>query len=92
MYGKIRETQLNQAAIDCLSLVAYRPGITREEIEHLWNRSASSVLGLLVRRDLLRIEREGKGKSSSIRYFTRNVFSTSSAWHRSRPSDRGKRI
>ncbi len=74
MTGKLRETQLNQAAIDCLSLVAYRPGISREELERLWSRPASSVLGLLVRRELLRVEREGKGKQALIKYFPTDRF------------------
>ena len=74
MYGKLRETQLNQAAIDCLALVAYQPGVTREEVEQLWSRPASSILGLLVRRDLLRIEREGKGKQAMTRYFPTDRF------------------
>ncbi len=34
--AKIRETQLNQNAVDCLSLVAYKPGSTCDEIEKLW--------------------------------------------------------
>ena len=42
MYGKMRETQLNQAAIDCLSLVAYQPGVTRAEVEHLWPLTRSA--------------------------------------------------
>jgi segregation and condensation protein B len=74
MTGKLRETQLNQAAIDCLSLVAYRPGISQEELERLWSRPAGSVLGLLVRRELLRIERTGKGKQASTQYFPTDRF------------------
>ncbi|MDZ4852991.1 MAG: SMC-Scp complex subunit ScpB [Pirellulaceae bacterium] len=74
MYGKLRETQLNQAAIDCLSLVAYRPGATREEIEQLWGRPAVSVLSLLVRRELARVEREGKGKQPITRYYPTERF------------------
>jgi segregation and condensation protein B len=74
MTGKLRETQLNQAAIDCLSLVAYQPGITQEELERLWSRPAGSVLGLLVRRELLRIERTGKGKQAVTQYFPTDRF------------------
>ncbi|MCY2973525.1 MAG: SMC-Scp complex subunit ScpB [Planctomycetota bacterium] len=58
--GKLRETRLPPAAVDCLALVAYNPGATREEIEKLWNRSASSMLNLLVRKELLEIVREEK--------------------------------
>ena len=74
MTGKLRETQLNQAAIDCLSLVAYRPGISRDELERLWNRPANSILGLLVRRELLRIERAGQGKRAETKYFPTDRF------------------
>lgn len=74
MYGKLRETQLNQVAIDCLSLVAYRPGATRKEIEQLWCRPAGSVLSLLVRRDLARVAREGKGKQAITRYYPTERF------------------
>jgi len=56
--GKLRETRLPPAAVDCLALVAYNPGATREEIEKLWNRSASLMLSLLVRKELLEIVRE----------------------------------
>jgi segregation and condensation protein B len=72
--GRVRETQLNQAAVDCLSLVAYQPGATREEIEKLWGKPASSVLGLLVRRELLRLERAGQGKGASSRYYPTEKF------------------
>ena len=56
--GKLRETRLPPAAVDCLALVAYNPGATREEIEKLWNQSASLMLSLLVRKELLEIVRE----------------------------------
>lgn len=58
--GKLRETRLPPTAVDCLALVAYNPGATREEIEKLWNRSASAMLNLLVRKELLEIVREEK--------------------------------
>jgi len=67
--GKLRETRLPPAAVDCLALVAYNPGATREEIEKLWNQSASSMLSLLVRKELLKIVRDQepteKSKSKS---------------------------
>ena len=67
--GKLRETRLPPAAVDCLALVAYNPGATREEIEKLWNQSASSMLSLLVRKELLEIVRDQepteKSKSKS---------------------------
>jgi segregation and condensation protein B len=72
--AKVKETQLNQNAVDCLSLVAYRPGSTCEEIEQIWGRPASSVLSLLVRRELLRIDRQGHGKMAKTHYFPAERF------------------
>ena len=75
-YGKIKETQLTQSAIDCLSLVAYQPGATREEVEDQWNQPAASMLSTLVRKGLLRIEKRPsqKGSGEKSHYFTTDRF------------------
>jgi segregation and condensation protein B len=75
-YGKIKETQLTQAAIDCLSLIAYQPGITREEIERQWNQPAANMLSTLVRKGLLRTEKEPSTTKSHLesRYYTTDRF------------------
>jgi len=52
-YGEVRQVKLSQAAIDVLSLVAYRQPITREEIDTLRARPCGSVLRQLVQRGLL---------------------------------------
>jgi segregation and condensation protein B len=69
MYGRIKETRLNQDAIDCLALVAYQPGITREEIDRQWNRSSGAVLAMLIRRNLLELRKLGSGKKSVLQYY-----------------------
>ena len=75
-YGKIKETQLTQSAIDCLSLVAYQPGATREELEEQWNQPATSMLSTLVRKGLLRIEKRPSqnGPGDKSHYFTTDRF------------------
>lgn len=86
-YGKVRETTLTQSAIDCLALVAYQPGVTREEIEKQWNQPASAMLSTLVRKGLLRVDlgdrneqdgeqAENKAKPGKPvqRYFTTDRF------------------
>lgn len=75
-YGKVKETQLTQAAIDCLSLVAYQPGMTREEIERQWNQPAAGMLSTLVRKGLLKIEKRSSqnNKSDHSHYFTTDRF------------------
>jgi segregation and condensation protein B len=72
--ARVRETQLSQSAVDCLSVVAYRPGSTCEEIEQIWGRSASNALSLLVRRELLRVDRQGHGKTAKTHYFPSERF------------------
>jgi segregation and condensation protein B len=73
-YGKIKETHLTQSAIDCLALVAYQPGITRIELEKQWNQPAGSMLGMLVRKGLLRLEKSESRASPSFQYFTTERF------------------
>ena len=75
-YGKVKETQLTQSAIDCLSLVAYQPGSTREELERQWNQPAASMLSTLVRKGLLKIERRPvqNGSEEQSHYYTTDRF------------------
>ncbi len=75
-YGKIKQTQLTQSAIDCLSLVAYQPGATREQLEIQWNQPAASMLNSLVRKGLLRIEKRPSddGRVEHSHYYTTDRF------------------
>jgi segregation and condensation protein B len=73
-YGKVKETQLTQSAIDCLALVAYQPGITRAEIEAQWNQPASNMLATLVRRGLLKVEKSDSSSGSTMQFFTTDRF------------------
>jgi chromosome segregation and condensation protein ScpB len=56
--GKIRETRLNQAAVEVLSLVAYQPGITSARVTDLRGRDSGSLLNQMVRRRLVEVKRE----------------------------------
>lgn len=68
-YGTVREIKLTQAAIDCLAIVAYRPGITREEIEEQRGQPSGGILGQMVRRQLIEMRREGAKKERARRYY-----------------------
>lgn len=61
-YGRIKETRLSQSAVDCLALIAYRPGITRDEIDFERGHSSGGILNQLVRRNLVQMRREGDKK------------------------------
>lgn len=68
-YGRVRPVKLNQAAIDCLSLISYQPGISRETLEEQRGQPSGSVLSQLVRRQLIEIHREHDGKKLVGRYY-----------------------
>ncbi|GAB5402391.1 MAG: SMC-Scp complex subunit ScpB [Aureliella sp.] len=68
-YGRVRDIKLNQAAIDCLALVAYQPGVGRKQLDEQRGQPSGGVLNQLVRRELLEVRREGKGKTAETHYY-----------------------
>ncbi|WP_051057989.1 SMC-Scp complex subunit ScpB [Rhodopirellula baltica] len=68
--GKIRETRLNQSAVEVLSLVAYQPGITSARVTDLRGRDSGSLLNQMVRRRLVEVKREpGEGSDKLVSRF-----------------------
>jgi segregation and condensation protein B len=86
----VKETQLTQFAIDCLSLIAYQPGITKESLETQWGQPAGGILSNLIKKGLVTCESDradppSKGNNpdaiadqvdttASPRYFTTERF------------------
>lgn len=68
-YGSVREIRLTQAAIDCLAIIAYRPGISREEIEQQRGQPSGSILNQLVRRQLVEMRRSDDKTKRTRSYF-----------------------
>ncbi len=68
-YGRVREVRLNQTSIDCLALVLYQPGITRETIDEQRGQSSSGILNQLVRRQLLEMRREAVNGRPTPHYY-----------------------
>jgi segregation and condensation protein B len=56
-YARVREARLSQAAIDVLSVVAYRQPIRGDEVDAFRGTKSGAILAQLVRRQLLAIER-----------------------------------
>ena len=56
--GKVREAKLTQAAVDVLSIVAYRQPIEREAVDKLRGAASGAVINQLIRRRLLRLEND----------------------------------
>jgi len=72
-YGKLREAKLSQPAIDVLSLVAYRQGVTREEVDEIRGKPSGPILNQLVRRQLLRVQYDTENRRLK-RYITTDRF------------------
>jgi len=72
-YGRIREARLSQAAIDVLAIVAYQQPLTSDQIGRLRGKPSGHLLAQLVRRGLLRIERQDT-KRRTAQYFTTDRF------------------
>lgn len=72
-YGKARLAKLSQAAIEVLALVAYRAPLTLEEISRLRGKPSGPLVTQLVRRQLLRLERD-PDKPRRPRYYTTDRF------------------
>jgi segregation and condensation protein B len=75
-YGSVREIKLTQAAIDCLAIIAYRPGITREEVEQQRGQPSGGILNQLVRRQLVEIRREEIRREDGKKERLRRYFPT----------------
>jgi len=83
-YGRNRQIQLAQNAVDVLAVIAYRQPVTKKEIEITRGKPIGNVLQQLVRRNLLTVEetvvqpagKDGatKSKRKEKRYSTTDRF------------------
>jgi segregation and condensation protein B len=70
--GASREARLSSAALDVLSLVAYRQPLTKQEIDGMRGAESGAVLRQLVRRGLLTVvHQENEGKAEPVYCTTR---------------------
>jgi len=72
-YGRVREARLSQAAVDVLAIVSYNQGIARDEVSRLRGKDSGAILAQLVRRGLLRVEREEQNRRI-LHYHTTERF------------------
>jgi segregation and condensation protein B len=71
--GRTRTAKLTPAAIEVLSVVAYRQGVTGDEVNRLRGSQSHAILAQLVRRQLVRVERPATAPRSA-RYHTTDRF------------------
>jgi len=70
LYGATREARLSTAAIDVLSLVAYRQPATKQEIDSLRGAESGALLRQLVRRGLVTVVRRADAQEREVSYGT----------------------
>jgi segregation and condensation protein B len=68
--GKVREAKLSLSAIEVLSVVAYRQPVSSEEVGRLRGKTSQSLLGQLVRRGLLALERPDESPRTPVYHTT----------------------
>lgn len=74
LYGGVREARLSTAALDVLSLVAYRQPITRLEIDALRGADSAHLLRQLVRRGLIEVSQRADAAVKDVSYGTTQRF------------------
>ena len=71
--GQVRTARLTPAAMEVLSIIAYRQPVTSEDINRLRGAQSYATLAQLVRRQLVRVERPAKAPRAA-RYHTTERF------------------
>jgi segregation and condensation protein B len=74
IYGATREARLSTAAVDVLSLVAYRQPATKQEIDSLRGAESGALLRQLVRRGLINVARRADAQQREVSYGTTARF------------------
>lgn len=72
-YGRTRQTRLSPAAIEILSIIAYKGPQTADEVGRVRGRPCGALLSQLVRRQLLSVVRD-PGPPRTVRYQTTPRF------------------
>ena len=74
LYGHTRQVRLSQAAVEVLSLVAYKQPVTHQEIDAIRGIDSGSILRQLRRRNLIdAVDRTG-GSDHTVQYQTTRRF------------------
>jgi segregation and condensation protein B len=74
LYGGMREARLSPAAIDVLSLVAYRQPATKQEVDSIRGAESGAILRQLVRRGLIAVVHRGEAAQREVSYGTTAKF------------------
>ncbi|MDR2743160.1 MAG: SMC-Scp complex subunit ScpB [Treponema sp.] len=73
-YGKKNESKLSKAALETLSIIAYKQPITRSEIEQIRGVQADTMIRLLLEKNLIRETGKKDAPGRPIQYGTTRDF------------------
>ncbi|MDR2071305.1 MAG: SMC-Scp complex subunit ScpB [Treponema sp.] len=73
-YGKKNESKLSKAALETLSIIAYKQPITRSEIEQIRGVQADTMIRLLLEKNLVRETGKKDAPGRPIQYGTTRDF------------------
>ena len=71
---KIRKPRFSKAAIETLSIVAYKQPLTRAEVEHIRGVDSSGVMKNLLEKGLISIKGRDQGFGRALLYITAPIF------------------
>jgi segregation and condensation protein B len=74
LYGQAKEARLSPAAIDVLSLVAYRQPVSKQEVDSIRGYESGALLRQLVRRGLVAIAQRAEAGRREVTYGTTPRF------------------
>jgi segregation and condensation protein B len=74
LYGQAKEARLSTAAIDVLSLVAYRQPVSKQEVDSIRGYESGALLRQLVRRGLIAIAQRAEADRREVTYGTTARF------------------
>ena len=74
LFGGPREARLSQAALDVLSVVAYRQPVEKAEVDAIRGSDSGAVLRQLVRLGLVAIQHRAEAGSRAVRFGTTPRF------------------
>jgi segregation and condensation protein B len=73
-YGKKNEAKLSKAALETLSIIAYKQPITRSEVEQIRGVQADTMIRLLLEKSLIRETGKKDAPGKPIQYGTTRDF------------------
>jgi len=74
LHHKTKKNRFSKAAIEALSIIAYKQPITRVEIEHIRGVDCSGVVKNLLEKNLISIKGRDRGLGRALLYTTTPIF------------------